>query len=185
MELKDHTIYTAKGEVYYWKDDKYSELKTIGLKTPEINRKLVKERLKVLHPEAIISHNENGAPILHGHQFKEVSVSHSGSWYALYFSNEAVGVDIQLWKDSLFEGRSYFVNQREEETLDLTLTNLHLIWGAKESFYKSRKGEIEDLKEEVVIKEINFEDGVVVIIYMNAQYKLQFDITKYFVLVWI
>ena len=46
-----------------------------------------------------------------------------------------VGIDIETERPTISAGRSWFVNAFEEENFS-TAEELHIIWGAKEAFYK-------------------------------------------------
>lgn len=97
---------------------------------------------------------ESGAPYLSDPGWN-ISLSHSGPWYAFQISKELqVGVDIQVYKEKgLSKVSSYFVSDRELH-LNLSEENLHLIWCAKEAVYKFFKGNLEDDRESAVVKEI-------------------------------
>lgn len=178
---KQAQIKTINGEIYLWFDELFLERRKKGLSKEKIERKAIKDKIQQLFPGAILKHEVNGAPILLNATYSNLSISHYRGGYALYFSNESCGVDIQYFKDTLLKGRDYFVNTEEEE-LDLNKTNLHLIWSAKEAFFKKQKGNISDLKKEVSIKAI-FEDSI------QLAYKGQIETVFYrvfqdFVLVW-
>ena len=103
-----------------------------------------------------LEHLDNGAPFLPEYPDQFISISHSKQWYAIQLSKvDEVGVDIQLIKENIHEGRSYFVNQEEERLMDLNNLNLNLIWSAKEALYKRNKGQVEHYKESITIIKIN------------------------------
>lgn len=181
---KEYCIQTEKGEICYWKESEFKERIAAGVKKREANRWVVKKKLKKLNANSTISHADNGAPLLHGHSCREISVSHSDALYALYFSNEAVGVDIQLFKKGVSKGRSYFVNSEEEQNLDLSDLNLHLIWGAKEAFYKSLKGNVENAREELRITAIDLMETSLILTFKKKEFRLKFRVWENFVLVW-
>jgi hypothetical protein len=105
--------------------------------------------------EVKLGHHPNGAPFLTEFEDYRISISHSVDWYAIQLSqSKDVGIDVQVMKKNLFDGRAYFVNEAEEKNLNLTNENLYLIWSAKEAVYKLKKGAIEKYKEGMTIVEI-------------------------------
>lgn len=104
--------------------------------------------LEIQQPE--VGHHPNGAPFLHSHPEKYVSISHSKGWVAVMLSNRPVGVDIEVKNEHLIAGQDYFINVNEQ-AFSQDLKALQLIWCAKEAYYKYCQGNINDLKEEVSI----------------------------------
>ena len=103
-----------------------------------------------------IEHRDSGAPYLPEYPDQFISISHSKNWYAIQLSKvDEVGIDIQLIKENIHEGRSYFINTQEESSLDLNYLNLNLIWSAKEALYKFMKGEVEQYKESITVLKID------------------------------
>ena len=64
--------------------------------------------------------------------------------------SEPVGIDIQPFSSRLKQGQDYFRNEQELPFADDERA-LHLIWGAKEAFYKLMEGQIPDLKKDVSV----------------------------------
>jgi 4'-phosphopantetheinyl transferase EntD len=108
-----------------------------------------------------LKHLNNGAPFLPDYPDQYISISHSREWYAIQLSKvDEVGVDIQLIKENIFEGRSYFVNQEEDRNIDLTNLNLNLIWSTKEALYKLKKGEVDHYKDSITV--IRIEENYII-----------------------
>ena len=102
-----------------------------------------------------LEHLDNGAPFLPDFPDQYISISHSKQWYAIQLSTvDEVGVDIQLIKENIYEGRSYFINHEEQKNFDLTILNLNLIWSAKEALYKLKKGKVEHYKDSITVIKI-------------------------------
>ena len=103
-----------------------------------------------------IAYKESGAPYIPSLPHMHLSISHSKNWYAILLSTQKpLGVDIQvIHKTSLFKGRGYYINDREEACLELSELNLYLIWCAKEALYKSRKGNVLNYKESLTVRAI-------------------------------
>ena len=118
-------------------------------------RAVVKQCLELIleSKDVEIGHAESGAPFLKKYPELEISLSHSTNWYAFQISNtKNVGVDIQVFrKNGLYKGRSYFVNEQEEKTIELTDENLHVIWAVKEAVYKYKKGLVAQYKESITV----------------------------------
>ncbi|MCH2230103.1 MAG: 4'-phosphopantetheinyl transferase superfamily protein [Crocinitomicaceae bacterium] len=112
-------------------------------------------RKELKNNELKIEHFDNGAPYLVGSDF-HLSISHSHQFYAIYLSAKSnIGIDVQCIKNNIKKGVHYFVNLEEQNTIELTLENLHLIWSAKEAIYKMFKGEIEFYKDDITINSIH------------------------------
>jgi phosphopantetheinyl transferase (holo-ACP synthase) len=137
----------------------------IGLTKMEIQRKVTNKCLiSILNKSAQIVHAPSGAPYVEGDENLQISISHSNEWYAIYLSSEhPVGVDIQTIKKNIYKGRSYFVNEFEENNFSMDAKNLHLIWSAKEAVYKLKKGEVMDYKESITVKGITDKNITVMI----------------------
>ena len=179
--LNMEIIKTGDGVVYLWFDKTYSLNLKHKISKKEIEQSEIKRRIQELYPNAILTHDKNGAPLISGAEYTEVSISHYHGWYALYFSNQACGVDIQVFKDSLLRGKDYFVNKHDNH-LELNKTNLHLIWSAKEALYKKYKGQITDLKNEVTVQQIK--EHSIDLAYMGKLEQLFLRVYSDFVIVW-
>ncbi|HLV43232.1 MAG TPA: hypothetical protein VKY37_13205 [Brumimicrobium sp.] len=179
----DTKIITKEGVIYVWFDDLYFTKKNEGLSKKTIERNEIQTKIDGIFPHAFIEHESNGAPIIKGTKFSYISVSHYGGWFALYFSEKSCGVDIQTFKTSLSQGKDYFINNQEID-LNLSSVNLHLIWSAKEAFYKKHKGLIKDLKNAVTIKEIKRESELITLEYKGLREGLTFRMFEDFVIVW-
>ncbi len=131
-----------------------------------------------------IAHYDSGAPYL-VHSKKHISISHSGNLFALQISSkDAVGVDVQLFKTGLSRGYSYFVNEQEEKLHELSNLNLHLIWCAKESIYKFKKGEVKLYREDISVVEIK-DDFLRVVLKTGKKIKCQFIVQNNYLMVYV
>lgn len=106
-------------------------------------------------------YDEFGKPHLHSEnrhtEFTHVSITHSHHFSAIIVSNEAVGIDIEMQRDTILKIAHKFVNDEELERLQKTDLNdyikkLTVKWGAKEAVFK--------IKNE---KGISFKDHIQVI----------------------
>lgn len=132
-----------------------------------------------------LCHADSGAPYLSSHSEYEISVSHSKNWYAVQLSkSKNVGIDIQVFrKDGLQKGYSYFVNDREEKSIELSDENLHLIWSAKEAVYKYKKGKIELYKESITVT--NICDNTLSVEVESDDLECFFEMTENYTLVYV
>ena len=139
-------------------------------------RSLEQEGIQVLLQEMnlsewILTHRANGAPFFENNPHLHLSISHSNGWVALMVDEKPVGIDIQTFSKNIKAGQDYFRNAQEEDFAE-NETALHLIWGAKEAFYKMKQGHITDLKEEVSIRQIDHES--IILEYNNEKYTFQY-----------
>lgn len=131
-----------------------------------------------------IFRNENGAPYFNDESMPFLSISHSNNWFAVQLCEEdRVGVDIQVIKSDIEKGMRYFVNEREEERLELNNLNLNIIWAAKEAVYKYKRGYLEFYKEAMTVVEI--EKDFLFVEVGNEKVKCAYLIEEDFVLVFV
>lgn len=179
----EEIIKTKTGVIHKWKDNCYGDKIIHRLKKREIETSVVKDKLSQIYPDSILTYKNTGEPIIKNNKFPFISISHSKDLFAIYLSNEPVGIDIQYFKESLVKGTAYFLNDKEYE-LDLTALNLLLIWSAKEAYYKKRGGEIVDLKDEVTVTDINMQKKQLLIQYDRVIEVLNLQVRENHVLVW-
>lgn len=168
-------IQTSLGEIHLWKVENYSARIAAGEKKRSIERAEVRMKLDELGFHNDLLYKQNGQPYLKDLKNVFISISHSNGVIAIYISKQAIGIDVEHERKSMFEGRAYFVNS-EEEQLDLTQKLLQLIWGAKEAFYKQLEGQIADLKNDVTFKSYDLGSKLIYIQYQEQQLVLHFEI---------
>lgn len=168
-------IQTSIGNIHLWKVENYSARIAHGEKKREIERSEVIKKLNELGYHNALSHKENGQPYLKDFDNVFLSISHSNGLIAIYIATQAVGIDVEHVRKSMFDGRDYFVNN-EEEQLNLSQETLQLIWGAKEAFYKQLEGQIADLKNDVTLKSYELESKLINIQYQEQEIALHFEI---------
>lgn len=172
MEISKH-ILTSLGEIYLWKVENYSTRIAAGEKKRIIERSEIRAKLDELGYSNEILYKENGQPYLKDLPQTFISISHSKGVLALYIANQAVGIDVEFERLSMYEGRHYFVNEGEEK-LDLSQERLQLIWGAKEAFYKKMEGQIPDLKNEVTVADVRPNEGKIGLVHGTSENELVF-----------
>jgi phosphopantetheinyl transferase len=109
----------------------------------------------------VLTHHESGAPVLEHKSYKEISISHSQGYFALYLAyEEAVGVDVEEKRIIHRDGFKYFLNENEIKQ-SWSDSELLSIWCAKEAYYKLKKGELADLRLDATITGVL--DGIITV----------------------
>lgn len=162
--------------VAYFRLENYEELLRNGANKRDLEHLGVKRLLDELGYKGFtISYKDSGQPYLKEKPELFLSVSHSKGWFAVMLGSVPVGVDVQVYSERLKAGQDYFRNDRE-----LGFENdeqaLHLIWCAKEAFYKWKEGQIADLKEEVTILEIT--GNTLLVDYSAGNYHLKYALPE-------
>lgn len=153
-------INNPNSTVAYFKQNDYDQLILRGINKRTLEKVGIQKLLQELGYAFEISYKETGQPYFRQRPELFLSVSHAKGWFAVMVGSQPVGVDIQPFSARLEQGQDYFRNERELRFSE-SETALHLIWGAKEAFYKLKEGQIPDLKEEVSLVSI-LEDTLIV-----------------------
>lgn len=150
-------IKNPNSTVAYFRQDDYDLMITAGINKRDLEKGGIQKLLQKLGYEGLeIAYRQTGQPYFTQKRELFFSVSHAKGWFAVIVGSEPVGIDIQTVSKRLKQGQDYFRNERELEFSEDDRA-LHLIWGAKEAFYKLKEGQIPDLKEEVSLKSIQEE----------------------------
>lgn len=183
VRILDHIekIHSLNGIIYLWFCPELTAAKGSAKRKIEIEQ--VGQLIEALKIEDKIQYKESGAPYLPKYIYTSISISHSDGYFAVYISNVPAGVDIQVYKGRLIEGQHYFLSSAEQGRFN-TVQDLQVIWGAKEAFYKQLEGNVQDLKNEVAITEINYESGKIVLEFQDDSFELSFNLTKDYCLVY-
>ncbi|WP_455628296.1 4'-phosphopantetheinyl transferase family protein [Parabacteroides chinchillae] len=152
------------------------------------SRVLLKE---LLEKEAVIDYFPNGAPFLPDIPL-HISISHTKGYAAVLLQESpAAGVDIEYRSDRVCKIRNRFMNQEEEEAIDLNHEIEHLLiyWCAKETLFKMIGQEDVDFCRHLHVKPFLYaESGTFVVqetrTQENAFFKLGYSVTPGFVLTW-
>ncbi|MDR0801449.1 hypothetical protein [Fluviicola sp.] len=135
--------------VAYFRQENYEILLKNGANKRDLEKKGTRRLLDALGYENLkIAHKPSGQPYVEKKPDLHLSVSHSCGWFAVMVGLVPVGIDIQVYSERLQAGQDYFRNERESAFSEDEQA-LHLIWCAKEAFYKLKTDEIADLKEDV------------------------------------
>lgn len=147
-------IDTPIGKIVVWKSANYPVNKSGLKKKKEIERLEVLQMINSLgYAIKDLQYKESGQPILSQDSKEHLSISHSHGWFALYIASAPVGVDIEIARETIAEGKDWFINPSELPNF-LSKHHLQVVWGAKEAYYKKQEGQIEDLRKDVSVKKI-------------------------------
>lgn len=174
-------IATASGKLHVWRMEEFElACKVHGKRNVE--KEAVKQLLVGLdYGMEPLNYLPSGQPVFTASK-EHLSISHSDGWFAVYISEEKVGVDIQVPSPRIAQGKEYFLNKNERHLEDTDL--LHLIWGAKEALYKKYGGEMNDLREEVTFNRIDKNEAKVISMYNEMEESLNFRKKLDYFLVW-
>ncbi|MAZ56086.1 MAG: hypothetical protein CMP54_03745 [Flavobacteriales bacterium] len=103
----------------------------------------------------IISYSKNGTP--KSNLFKYISISHSNKYCILIASNVNIGVDIQYINPNIEKISDKFLNSIEKNRINKKnpIHEMHFIWCAKESIYKTLNNVPCSFKKNIEIEAIN------------------------------
>jgi phosphopantetheinyl transferase len=180
----EHRIVFEKGTILIWKLSDFQQEIGIQGSKKELERQTVLKMLhKLGHYTDSLHYKSNGQPQITIDSTLFLSISHSEGWFAIFVANVPVGIDIQEQRKSIIRGKAYFVNKRDL-LLEQSLQNLHLIWGAKEAFYKKQEGQISDLREEVSVGKIDLGNKTLELEFQKSVEELSFLQFESAYLVW-
>ena len=118
-----------------------SEERLLGMKSQLHQRGFLSVRhlLAVLgYTDFDLIYNTNGKPFLK--DGKKISITHSYTFSAIIVSDEEVGIDIEMQRAKILKIAPKFTPIEEYRTLaneEALIRKLTMVWGAKESLYKS------------------------------------------------
>lgn len=151
--IQSSTIQVGKSQVYILDTDTCSqelfnaELPTSTLQYAQESFKSAKRQREwlgvrlllksICGEQAQIGYTPTGAPLLVDSD-TNISISHSGSLVALVFSDERIGLDIQMISDKPLRIKSHFLDETEERVFGdhLDMLSAVKLWCAKEAVYK-------------------------------------------------
>lgn len=145
---------TEKGRIVVWRSTEYLSKRTATLQKKEVERREVVRMINTLgYSITVLQYKESGQPMLSHDSTKFLSISHSNGWFAVYIAAEPVGIDIEVERETITEGKDWFINPVELPK-HKSRRALHLVWGAKEAYYKKQEGQIADLRKDVSVERI-------------------------------
>jgi phosphopantetheinyl transferase len=165
-------INNPNSTVGYFKQDDYEQLIAGGVNKRAVEKGGIQTLLEELgFGGQEICYRESGQPYFKSKPEAHLSVSHAKGWFAVAIGSEPVGIDIQTHSPKLIQGQDYFRNARELPFAEDEKA-LHLIWGAKEAFYKLKEGKIADLKEDISL--LDFDEEHLVIEFGSERVSLKY-----------
>jgi len=145
---------TSEGQttIYIWKiEESFEELREglsltensisrlSGMKSQLHQKGFLSVRRLLKHAgyeDAHLSYNEYGRPFLSDD--KHISITHSFEFAAVLISDQEAGIDIEKNREKIVNIQHRFVNTEVDSLSDEDLVKqLTVIWGAKESMYKT------------------------------------------------
>lgn len=160
--------------IYVWKiEESLTELKKClklthssidrinGMKSELHQKGFLSVRNLLLHAgydDENLRYNEYGKPLLNDD--KHISITHSFEFAAILISDREAGVDIEKNREKIVNIQHRFVNTEVDSLSDEDLVKqLTVIWGAKESMYKTYPYGGLSFHDHIGINPFLFEDG--------------------------
>ena len=122
----------------------------IKRKKQNISARLILNQLS--NKKEILSYSESGKP--QSKLFKNISISHSNNYCILIISEKSIGVDIQYRNPNIEKISTKFLNSAEINNINRhdAINEIHFIWCAKESIYKTLNNSPCSFKKNIEIK---------------------------------
>ncbi|WP_300663281.1 hypothetical protein [Fluviicola sp.] len=160
----------------YFKQENYEALLRSGINKRDLEKQGILILLDELgYGNLHIDYKTSGQPYFEAKSELFLSISHSKGWFAVMVGRKPVGIDVQVYSERLKAGQDYFRNDREIEFSE-DETALHLMWCAKEVFYKWKEGKVQDLKEEVSLLKI--EKETLLVDFEKTAYSLKYQLIE-------
>lgn len=121
--------------------------------------------LHELLPDITATYNSIGAPILVGEK-KQIAVSHTPGYAALFLSDQPCGIDIELPTRDFSCAASKFLSDSERKLIEAHDSHLHqkiagTIWCAKECLYKWAKIPGLNFVDDITVERIDSDRGLI------------------------
>jgi len=120
-------------------------------------------------------YDEKGKP--HLKDGKNISITHSFVFSAVIFSDTEVGIDIEMQRPKILKIAHKFTPIEEYRTLandDAVMRKLTMVWGAKESLYKSFSEKGVSFLQHIYVEDFRLDDDQTM-----ADVSFEGKITKY------
>ncbi len=148
------SILTDIGRIVVWKPADFELSEKVNHKKKERERFEILRMLNSMgYSITNLLYKPSGQPMLHENSNEFISLSHSKGWFAIFIATVPIGIDIEVERASITNGKNWFVNPNEIDSF-MSQEELHIVWGAKEAFYKKKEGQLSDLRNEVTVKQI-------------------------------
>ena len=184
-------------EIFVWKiEESFDELSR-GLILTENSRSRLEGMKSLLHQKGFLSvrqllkhagyqdkdlyYNEYGKPFLKSE--KHVSITHSFEFVAILISDYDAGIDVEKNREKIITIQHRFVNTQVDSLSDEDLVRqLTVIWGAKESMYKTYPYGGLSFHDHIGIKPFLFAEGrssgSVIFDTWKKDYEIRFEFLK-------
>ncbi|MNJ83476.1 hypothetical protein D3C87_08940 [compost metagenome] len=160
----------------YFKQENYEESLRNGVNKRDLEKQGVQKLLNELgYGDLQVVYKATGQPYFESKPDLFLSISHSKGWFAVMLASKPVGIDVQVYSERLKAGQDYFRNDKEIQFAE-NETALHLMWCAKEAFYKWKEGNIADLKEDVSL--LRIEEETLVMDFEKTEYLLKYQLIE-------
>jgi len=105
-------------------------------------------------------YDENGKPHLKDN--KHISITHSYIFSAIIISDTEIGIDIEKQRHKIIKIANKFTPIEEYRTIandDAVMRKLTMVWGAKESLYKSFAQQGVSFLQHIYVEDFSFEEN--------------------------
>lgn len=173
---------TKSGKVILWKLAADINLNSESKRKKDAERQEILRMINKLgYPIKQICYKKSGQPILEDVREEYISISHSKGWFALYIGKVSVGIDIEIEREKIGNGKEWFMNEFELENF-YSNDELHIIWCAKEALFKLMEGLVIEPKNEFTVKNIGLE--TVKILYNSLEFLFYYKKIRNSFVVW-
>lgn len=164
--------------------NKNSERRLSGMKSELHKRGFLAVRHLLQHSgytDHDLYYNSYGKPLLR--DGKNISITHSFNFAGILISDKEAGIDIEKNRDKIVNIQHRFVNTEFDSLSDEDIIKqLTVIWGAKESMYKTYPFGGLSFHDHIMIDPFLFKDqrsqGKVIFDDWKKDYKIQFEFFK-------
>jgi phosphopantetheinyl transferase len=135
----------------------------------------------ILGENQIIEYHSSGKPKLKDSK-KNISISHSADFAAIYISNKKIGIDIEQTSRNIDKVATRFLHPKEKEFIsdlkDQQKAKI-LFWSAKEAIFKCSDFQGIQFSEQIIIEPFNMElkgtfNGSLLLVEKNVKFKLHY-----------
>lgn len=157
--LWQHTFDRAKlinfAESYYPTTD-FSQYNTLRDKRFIEKLSILLLLHQILGSEVTISYYATGRPYIKSYDDIKISISHTTNTYAISFSVQPHGIDIEHYGETAFKVKRMYVNDAESKWLKQNITSeieiYTQLWSAKEAIYKLYDQPGLSFKHDIIVK---------------------------------
>lgn len=170
--------------------EEHAYIQTINNKKRKQEWLFARALLQQKIPNANILYYETGQPYLSNKEFY-ISISHSQNQIAIALSEKKIGIDLQFIVNALRKVHTKFISTTEREYMpELEITQLCILWAAKEALYKLHaKGGLDFKKNMQLVAPICNEKNKLqlnLLVDLNSElYQIQFIQFNNYIITWV